>query len=133
MQRTENHTVSDYETLAELEYAFIVWRTNLKRDLSLTEDREVCASCFMKCLLRSLHALARCPCGRNRLCDLPLGVMMSFVCSRAYQNTYDSPATAELDTLQNLPCLQSYDTIVCMSCKCRYTHDAPCLSACLSA
>ena len=40
-QKGENHTVSDYETLAELEYAFIVWRTNLKRDLSLTEDRGV--------------------------------------------------------------------------------------------
>ena len=41
--------MSDYETLAELEYAFIVWRTNLKRDLSLTEDREVCASCNVCC------------------------------------------------------------------------------------
>lgn len=57
MQRTENHTVSDYETLAELEYAFIVWRTNLKRDLSLTEDREVCASRFVERLLYSFHAL----------------------------------------------------------------------------
>ena len=40
-QKADNHTVSDYETLAELEYAFIVWRTNLKRDLSLTNDHEV--------------------------------------------------------------------------------------------
>ena len=54
--------MSDYETLAELEYAFIVWRTNLKRDLSLTEDREVRASCFVHCLLHSVHARTRCPC-----------------------------------------------------------------------
>ena len=56
MQKTENHTVSDYETLAELEYAFIVWRTNLKRDLSLTEDHEVCASCLPLSLLHTTSA-----------------------------------------------------------------------------
>ncbi len=40
-QKAENDTVADYDTLAEMEYAFIVWRTNLKRDLSLTDDHEV--------------------------------------------------------------------------------------------
>ena len=41
------------------------------------------------------------------------------VCSRAYRNTHGDAATAELDTMWNLPCLQSYDSVVCISCKCR--------------
>ncbi len=49
--------MADYDTLAEMEYAFIVWRTNLKRDLSLTDDHEVRHRKFGVAQPRRRHAL----------------------------------------------------------------------------
>ncbi len=34
------HTIDDYEQLADLEFALIVWRQNLKRDLATTPSKE---------------------------------------------------------------------------------------------
>ncbi|KAK9840569.1 hypothetical protein WJX81_001696 [Elliptochloris bilobata] len=60
IKKAENHTVSDYEALAELEYAFIVWRTDLKRDLSLTNDHEAKAALVRAAYIDAEALVKRC-------------------------------------------------------------------------
>ncbi len=40
LQERTARTIDDYEQLADLEFALIVWRQNLKRDLGTTRNKE---------------------------------------------------------------------------------------------
>jgi hypothetical protein len=45
LQLPINRTVADYERMADLEFALMVWRQNLKRDLTSTTSQKVCTFC----------------------------------------------------------------------------------------
>ena len=60
LQEPINRTVHDYNRLADLEFALIVWRQNLRRDLACTASKTVSAACTLHvaAVLLLLHAFS---------------------------------------------------------------------------
>ena len=55
LQERTARTIDDYEQLADLEFALIVWRQNLKRDLGTTRNKEASPLLELK-VYRSCHS-----------------------------------------------------------------------------